>query len=118
MILSNTCKAGIINPRLIKVSLDDNTMIPEFFKYYFGSAYLKSLYKAKTHGATMDVLNMTMIKELPFPLCSIEEQKQVVNEIEIRFSEIDHIEQTINQSLLQAEALRQSILMRAFEEER
>ena len=116
LILSNSCKKGIINPRLIKVSLDESVYLPEFFKYYFESAYLKSLYKLKTHGATMDVLNMGMIKELPFPLCSTDEQADVIQAIEMRFSTIDKNERTINQSLQQAEALRQSILKQAFEE--
>lgn len=115
LILSDSCKEGIINPRLIKVSLDEDVYLPEFFKYYFESSYLKSLYKIKTHGATMDVLNMSMIKELPFPLCSIQEQIQIIKDIELRFSIINKIEQTVNQSLQQAEALRQSILKKAFE---
>ena len=115
LILSDNCKEGIINPRLIKVSLDENVYLPKFFKYYFESSYLKSLYKLKTHGATMDVLNMGMIKELPFPLCSIDEQKQIIKEIETRYSLCDNIEQTVNQSLQQAEVLRQSILKQAFE---
>ena len=80
-------------------------MIPEFFKYYFESSYLRSLYKQKAHGATMDVLNMGMIKELPIPYCLLEEQRQVINEIESRFSVCDSIEQTVDAALQQAEAM-------------
>lgn len=86
LILSRECKAGLINPRLIKISLDENIMIPEYFKYYFESDFIKTLYKSKVHGATMDVLNMSMIKELPFLLCSIKEQEQIIYEIESRMS--------------------------------
>ena len=115
LVLSDNCKAGIINPRLIKVSLDENKMLPNFFKYYFESGYLRSLYKEKAHGATMDVLNMGMIKELPFSWCPIDEQKQVLVEIESRMSVCDSFEQTVNTALAQAEAMRQSILKEAFE---
>ncbi len=115
LILSQNCQAGIINPRLIKVTLDKSKMLPRFFKYYFESAYLKSLYKEKAHGATMDVINLGMIKELPFPLCDLCEQKQVISEIESRLSVCDSIEQTVNIALQQAEAMRQSILKQAFE---
>ena len=115
LVLSDNCKAGIINPRLIKVSLDDNKMLPYYFKYYFESGYLKSLYKGKAHGATMDVLNMGMIKELPFSWCPIDEQKQVIVEIESRMSSCDNIEKTVNATLDQVEALRLSILKEAFE---
>ena len=115
LVLSDNCLPGIINPRLIKVTLDEKIMMPYFFKYYFESAYLKSLYKKKAHGATMDVLNMGMIKELPFPLCDIQEQGQVIKEIESRLSVCDSIEQTVDAALQQTEAMRQSILKRAFE---
>lgn len=115
LILSRECKAGLINPRLIKISLDENIMIPEYFKYYFESDFIKTLYKSKVHGATMDVLNMSMIKELPFLLCSIKEQEQIIYEIESRMSEYYNIENTVNMVLQQATAMRQSILKQAFE---
>ena len=115
LVLSDNCLPGIINPRLIKITLDEKIMMPYFFKYYFESAHLKSLYKKKAHGATMDVLNMGMIKELPFPLCDIQEQGQVIKEIESRLSICDSIEHTVDLVLQQAEAMRQSILKEAFE---
>lgn len=115
LVLSNNCKPGIINPRLIKVSLDKSKMMPMFFKYYFESSYLRALYKEKAHGATMDVLNKKMIQELPFPWCPISEQVQVIQEIESRLSVCDSIEKTIDTALQEAEALRQSILKQAFE---
>jgi type I restriction enzyme, S subunit len=114
LILSPTCLPGIINPRLIKISLNEKVMLPKFFKFYFESGYLKSLYKAKAHGETMDVLNLGMIKELPFPLCSVDEQKEIVAEIESRLSICDKLEQIVDESLAKAQALRQSILKKAF----
>lgn len=116
LVLSDACLPGIINPRLIKVTLDATKMLPLFFKYYFESAYLKSLYKEKAHGATMDVLNMGMIKELPFPFCNVKEQRQVIAEIESRLSVCDSIEKTVDAALQQAESMRQSILKKAFED--
>ncbi|MBR6124282.1 restriction endonuclease subunit S [Candidatus Saccharibacteria bacterium] len=115
LVLSPKCEAGIINPRLIKISLDSSKMLPYFFKYYFESGYLKSLYKQKVHGETMDVLNMGMIKELPFPSCSVDEQREVLKEIGRHFSLCENIEKTVNDALTQADAMRQSILKKAFE---
>jgi len=45
----------------------------------------------------------------------IREQQAIVAEIESRLSVCDKIEESIEQSLKQAEALRQSILKKAFE---
>lgn len=115
LVLSKEAKAGIINPRLIKISLDSEKMLPLFFKYYFESDYLKKQYVHMTHGATMDVLNLSMIKKLPFPIYSIEDQKIIIREIESRMSACDHVENTIKTTLQQAESLRQSILKQAFE---
>lgn len=54
------------------------------------------------------------LKKAVFPVCSRLEQDQIVSEIESRFSSIDQLEQSLSTSLQQAEALRQSILKRAF----
>jgi type I restriction enzyme S subunit len=55
------------------------------------------------------------IKRSFIPLCSQSEMKEIVAEIERHFSQIDHLENTIETSLRQAETLRHSILKRAFE---
>ena len=63
----------------------------------------------------MDVLNLGIIQGLPFPLMSKEEQEKIVNEIELQFSIIDNLEHTIKSGMQKSEALRQSILKKAFE---
>ena len=114
LILPENCEAGLINPRLVKFSLND-FYSEQFFKYFFESGLIKSIYKLKNHGTTMDVLNLGIIKELPFPLCSKKEQHQIVQEIESRLSVCDKVEESISESLEKAKALRQSILKKAFE---
>lgn len=114
LVLPSSSKPGIINPRLVKVSLKLNHYRPRFFKAYFESSFLKSLYANESQGTTMDILNLGIIQNLPYPFCAIEEQDQVLQEIETRFSEIDLLDQTITTALQQAETLRQSILKKAF----
>ena len=55
------------------------------------------------------------IKQIPIPLAPIEEQQLIVSELESKLTVCDKIEETISQSLQQAETLRQSILKKAFE---
>jgi len=114
LVLPEDCAEGIINPRLIKVSANTECYLPEFFKYYFESMYLKSLYKLQTHGATMDVLNLGIIQSLPFPFCSIEEQQDIVRKLDSALSVIEQYDAEIESSVRQSEALRQSILKKAF----
>ncbi|BBL56816.1 hypothetical protein MKFW12EY_04290 [Methylomonas koyamae] len=47
-------------------------------------------------------------------LCGVEEQQKVLTEVETNLSIIDQLDQTITTALQQAEALRQSILKKAF----
>jgi len=115
LILPNNIEEGIINPRLLKVTLDFDQYLPEFFKFYFESQYLRSLFKMKAHGATMDVLNLSILKELPFPLPTLPEQKRIVEEIEKRFAVADKLEKAVNEGLEKADKLKQSILKKAFE---
>lgn len=59
-------------------------------------------------------IGIASIKSFVFPLPPIEEQHLIVQEIESRLSVADKMAESIVQSLQQAEALRQSILKKAF----
>ena len=63
----------------------------------------------------MPILNKSKFELLPLPLPPLPEQHKSVEEIERRFSIADEVEATIDQSLKQAQRLRQSILKKAFE---
>lgn len=65
-------------------------------------------------GTTVESIESALLKNYLIPVCSVLEQERVVQEIENRFSVTDKMEEGINQSLLQAESLRQSILKKAF----
>lgn len=69
----------------------------------------------KGQGTTVKTIYMPELKEIRIQLPTIEEQKKIIHEIESRLSVCDKIEESIEESLLQAEALRQSILKKAFE---
>jgi len=67
-------------------------------------------------GAVKAGLNLDDLKTFPVPLpTSTQEQTQIVQEIESRLSVTDNLEFVIRNSIEKAEALRQSILKKAFE---
>ncbi|MDQ2719443.1 MAG: restriction endonuclease subunit S [Bacteroidota bacterium] len=76
-----------------------------------GHYYLNKM----TKGATKAGLGLDDIKKFPIPIAPIAEQNNIVQAIERRLSVADKMEESITQSLQQAEALRQSILKKAFE---
>jgi len=63
----------------------------------------------------MASINQEQISLMPIPLTSLKEQQKIIEEIERRFSIIDSLEKTIDNSLKEAERLRQAILKKAFE---
>ena len=92
--------------------------IPEILNNKYCSYVLKSdlkqLMKISSGTAVPNLLLGTLKKHtINIPL-NLEEQQLIVQEIESRLSVADKMEESIAQSLLQAEALRQSILKKAF----
>ena len=80
-------------------------------KYYYVSGYIARV----AGGVGINHIGANNFSLMNFPVCSISEQHQIVAEIESRLSVCDKLEQTIEESLHKAEALRQSILKKAFE---
>jgi type I restriction enzyme S subunit len=66
-------------------------------------------------STTIPSLAKRDILKISIPLAPIEEQSQIVQEIETRLSVCDKLNEAIDQSLEKAQALRQSILKKAFE---
>lgn len=104
-----------ISTNLIRVSLNQKVINPDFFVYLFQSgSFVKEQVKNLCKGSSREFLNQTILSSLAFPLPSLEEQYQIVSEIDSRASMADQLDQTITAALQQAEALRQSILKKAF----
>ena len=94
---------------------DKKKVNPLFLYYNLRSEPVKKYLDYNAGGTTMANLNLKIVNEIPISLPSIEEQNNIVQEIESRLSVADKMEESITQSLQQAEALRQSILKKAFE---
>lgn len=97
------------------VKLDKTKMLPKFYEYLLQSPDLqKQIDKGKKATAQANLF-LGPIGNLVVISCKLEQQMNVVSEIESRLSVADKLEETIAQGLQQAEALRQSILRKAFE---
>ncbi|WP_430932174.1 restriction endonuclease subunit S [Saccharicrinis sp. 156] len=66
-------------------------------------------------GTTVLGINLQNLKSIQIPDVDRNEQHQIVREIESRLSVCDKVEQNITEALNKSEALRQSILKKAFE---
>ena len=88
---------------------------PKYIKYFIESQKLKL--SAFAPATAQKNINLKTLENLIIPYCSVEEQKTIINEIESRLSVCANIESTVDEALQQAEAMRQSILKKAFEGE-
>lgn len=66
-------------------------------------------------GTTMKNLNEDIVQYIPVPFVTAEMQRDITMKMDCKMSVCDSIEQTVDTALQQAEAMRQSILKRAFE---
>ena len=92
-------------------------ILSQYLAQYTNSPYGLEIVRKNQHGAAQGHLNVKEYGNLPIFLPNIPEQYSLLKKIESRLSVCDNIEQTIDTSLQQAEALRQSILKQAFDGE-
>ena len=102
------CGTGSMIIRLRKNNL------AKIYSMILSEKRVKDQLEHNSTGTTMNNLNEKIVKAVSVPVIPLSEQQQIVAEIESRLSVCDKLEETIAQSLLQAEALRQSILKQAF----
>lgn len=97
------------------IRVDVKNLNTNYLAYFLSTKNVYNQLIDEVHGATRPRINTKQLKSCIVPICSLDHQKQVVQEIESRLSVCDKIKETITTSLQQAEALRQSILKKAFE---
>lgn len=87
-----------------------------FLSYWLGCAVCDRVLSVLEllKGTTQKFIPLGNLRILPVPICSLIEQQQIVLILSCRVSEVDQLDQAIANSLQQAEALRQSILKKAF----
>lgn len=100
---------------LIRLCPHQRLVVPEYLLNAFSLHLVRKQIEQKAKSTSgVNNINTGEIQSLVIALCGIEEQKQIQMEVESRLSEVDQLELTITTSMQQAEALRQSILKKAF----
>lgn len=91
---------------------DENESLRKYLKLFLLKNY--NDIRRESSGGVQPNLNLGIVKRTEFPLCSVEEQRRIVAEIESRLSVCDKLEEEIETGLKRSDALRQSILEKAF----
>lgn len=109
-------EGALLSTNLMRISLDKKKICSDYFIYLFQSkGIVLDQIKELCKGSTRIFINQTILKQVMFPVPTLENQKMIVERIESCLSVCDIIEQTIDAALQHADALRQSILKKAFE---
>ena len=122
LVISNSgATLGVPKITAIKATANDGiaaflglTESRSIFLYHYWNSKTLAL-RAIDQGAGQPNLNTDLLKAYPVPVFSDEEQTEIVKEVQSRLSVCDKVEESITESLEKSQALRQSILKKAFE---
>jgi type I restriction enzyme S subunit len=106
-----------INSGMLILRINDlNELMPQFLMRYINSSLFFQQLKSKQSGTAQPQIPANVLREIEIEIPkNIEEQKQIVDEVENRLLLCDEIIYEINESLIKADLMRQSILKKAFE---
>jgi type I restriction enzyme S subunit len=99
------------------IRLDHKKALPDYIELVLNSPQIRNRLDEIKTGISESGVNLTQkgFLSLELPIPSLRKQGEIVIELESKLSVCDHMEESIDEQLLQAEALRQSILKKAFE---
>lgn len=101
-----------------RIKVNKELILPSYLVQVLNTSdFLRIIDKCKSGGNDSGLnLTQTVFLSITIPIPkTLAEQELIISEIESRLSVCDKIEESIEQGLQQAEALRQSILKKAFE---
>lgn len=107
----------LLNQRVAALRFNLTKALPEFYQYYLSSFdYRNRFFSYETGNVGQGNVGIKALTD-PIVVCpTLDDQKRIVLEIEARMSACDNIEKTVDTALLQAEAMRQSILKKRLRE--
>jgi type I restriction enzyme S subunit len=89
-------------------------VLPFYVQHALNSSFCYSQAQKYTHGVGNQDLGLTRMVNIVLAACSLSEQEEVIQIVDDKMSVIDQLDQTLATALQQADALRQSILKKAF----
>ncbi|HCH6155856.1 restriction endonuclease subunit S [Vibrio parahaemolyticus] len=93
-IAPHNMEPGIINQALLKISLNNNSLINEYFKILFSAYYMKTETLSDLQGtAQKNMVSVETLKSVPFPYPPINEQHRIVAKVDELMALCDQLEQ-------------------------
>ena len=108
---------GLFAGYLMRLRIKDGVgILPQYLNLYLDTHYARwQIEQMAKSTSGVNNINSEEICRINLPVCDVELQEEIIQEIESRLTVCESISKTIDTALQQAEALRQSILKQAFE---
>ncbi len=113
--LVNNPPNAVFASYLIKVHIQNKTLIPEYLFLFFQTKKYWDIIKAGVTGAAQGGFNATKLSELEIPLTPPPEQQRIVTILDECFAAIDKAKVNAEQNLKNAKELFESYLQGVFE---
>ena len=110
LIMPEVFEPGIINPRLMKITFDKEKINPYYFKFFFQSESLKRALSENTHGGTMDILNLGIVRKIAMPLPPLKLQNEFADFV----NQIDKSKVAVQKALDETQMLFDSLMQKYF----
>lgn len=114
-VVPRNLEKAIITKHVYRISMEDRLLLPEFFNLALQSRTVtRTRMFENAQGQTRPGLNSSILRTLPVPLCSREEQVEVVKRLSAQLSVIDSAITETTEDISRSIGLRQAILQQAF----
>ncbi|HPT50191.1 MAG TPA: restriction endonuclease subunit S [Accumulibacter sp.] len=105
---------AVLTADCLKYRLWDKFANRQMYKHCINSNLVKRQLGLITRGVAQKKISVERFKTIALPLMAVAEQQVLVEILDSKLSEADQLDKTLDTALRQAEALRQSILKKAF----
>jgi type I restriction enzyme S subunit len=107
LVIPEKALKGIINPRLLRISVDKNKFHTKYISYFLRSTKAIGILESKLQGGTMGVLNASILKSFQIPLPpTLTEQKAIATAL----SDVDALITSLEQTITKKKAIKQGAM--------
>ena len=97
---------GVINPRLLRLSLDRQRILPRFLKYLFESEGVQARLERQAQGGTMGVLNAGVLRRFSIALPPLNEQRAIATAL----SDVDALLEALDRLIAKKRDIKQATM--------
>lgn len=113
--VKHLAEPAVFESNIMKLKMHESILLGDYLTTSFASFEGRNrLCSNAKHAVNQASINQTDVSMTPIPICSIREQQKIIESLDSQLSVISSMIEDVDKNLLRSEALRQSILKKAF----